>query len=75
MAYLSLLKSGELTANDVSSATTIPFSKVYIVLEKLEKKDWVEVKGGRPRLSYPRSRAQAPKRRMRIWLSGRSILN
>ncbi len=44
MAYLSLLKSGELTANDVSSATTIPFSKVYTVLETLEKKGWVEVR-------------------------------
>ena len=59
MAYLSLVKSGELTANDVSSATTIPYSKVYTVLETLEKKGWVEVKGERPRLYYPRSPVEA----------------
>jgi len=59
MAYLSLVKAGELTANDVSSATTIPYSKVYTVLDTLEKKGWVEVKGGRPRLYYPRSPAEA----------------
>ena len=59
MAYLSLVKSGELTANDVSSATTIPYSKVYSVLERLEMKGWVEVKGERPRLYYPRSPVEA----------------
>jgi HTH-type transcriptional regulator, sugar sensing transcriptional regulator len=55
MAYLSLVKSGELTANEVSSSTTIPYSKVYTVLDTLEKKGWVDVRGGRPRMYYPRS--------------------
>ncbi len=59
MAYLSLVKAGELTASDVSSQTTIPYSKVYTVLETLEKKGWVEVKGGRPRLYYPKSPTEA----------------
>jgi len=59
MAYLSLVKAGELTANDVSSSTTIPYSKVYTVLDTLEKKGWVEVKGGRPRMYYPKSPVEA----------------
>lgn len=59
MAYLSLVKAGELTANDVSATTTIPYSKVYTVLDTLEKKGWVEVKGGRPRLYYPRAPIEA----------------
>jgi len=59
MAYLSLVKAGELTANEVSAQTTIPYSKVYTVLDTLEKKGWVEVKGGRPRLYYPRAPVEA----------------
>jgi sugar-specific transcriptional regulator TrmB len=59
MAYLSLVKAGEFTANDVSSSTTIPYSKVYTVLDTLEKKGWVEVRGGRPRMYYPRSPVEA----------------
>ena len=59
MAYLSLVRAGELTANDVSGSTTIPYSKVYTVLDTLEKKGYVEVKGGRPRLYYPRSPVEA----------------
>jgi sugar-specific transcriptional regulator TrmB len=59
LAYLALVKAGELTASDVSSSTTIPYSKVYTVLDALEKKGWVEVKGGRPRLYYPRAPVEA----------------
>jgi sugar-specific transcriptional regulator TrmB len=59
MAYLSLIKAGELTANNVSSSTTIPYSKVYTVLDTLEKKGWVEVRGGRPRMYYPKSPVEA----------------
>src|SRR4030067_995459 len=55
MAYISLVKTGEMTANDISSTTTIPYSKVYTVLDALEKKGWVEEKGGRPRRYYPKS--------------------
>jgi len=59
LAYLALVKAGELTASDVSTSTTIPYSKVYTVLDTLEKKGWVEVKGGRPRLYYPRAPVEA----------------
>ena len=62
IAYLVLVKAGELTANDVSTSTTIPYSKVYTVLDILEKKGWVEVKGGRPRL-LPESTCRSTKSR------------
>ena len=55
LAYLSLLRSGELTAENVSEASSIPYSKVYSVLENLRERDWIEIEGGRPRRYYPRS--------------------
>lgn len=58
-AYLALVKRGELTAGKVSESTSIPYSKVYSVLYSLEQKGWVEIKGGRPRLYYPRSPVEA----------------
>jgi len=59
LAYLALVKSGELTAGKISESTSIPYSKVYSVLDSLERKGWVEVKGGRPRLYYPKSPVEA----------------
>lgn len=59
LAYLALVKSGELTAGQISDSTSIPYSKVYSVLDSLERKGWVEVKGGRPRHYYPRSPVEA----------------
>lgn len=59
LAYLALVKSGELTAGEVSESTSIPYSKVYSVLDGLERKGWIEIKGGRPRLYYPRSPVEA----------------
>lgn len=59
LAYLSLVKSGELTAGKISESTSIPYSKVYSVLDSLERKGWVEIKGGRPRQYYPRSPVEA----------------
>ncbi len=59
MAYLALVKYGELTAGQVSENTSIPYSKVYTVLDSLEKKGWIEIKSGRPRLFYPKSPVEA----------------
>jgi len=59
MAYLALVRAGELTAGQISENTTIPYSKVYSVLDSLDKKGWVEVKGGRPRQYYPKSPVEA----------------
>lgn len=59
LAYLALVRMGELTANKVSKMTSIPYSKVYSVLDGLERKGWLEIKGGRPRQYYPRSPVEA----------------
>jgi len=40
-AYLALLTMGEMTPRDVSEATGIPYTKVYDVLRRLERKGWV----------------------------------
>lgn len=61
LAYLSLLKSGEMTAEGVSEASSIPYTKVYGVLESLHGRGWIEVVGGRPRRYYPRSPVDALK--------------
>lgn len=58
-AYLSLLISGEETAESVSQLSNIPYTKVYSVLESLESRGWVEHGGGRPRKYYPRSPTDA----------------
>lgn len=55
LAYLSLLRSGLLTAESVSEASSIPYSKVYSVLESLHERGWIDIEKGRPRRYYPRS--------------------
>jgi sugar-specific transcriptional regulator TrmB len=59
LAYMALVESGELTAGDISSTTSIPYSKIYSVLDSLERKGWIEIKGGRPRLYYPKAPVEA----------------
>jgi len=54
LAYLSLLVAGEMTAESVSEASNIPYTKVYSVLDSLHSRGWVEVESGRPRRYYPR---------------------
>lgn len=59
LAFLALVKSGELTAGKVSEYTSIPYSKVYSVLDGLDRKGWIEIKDGRPKLYYPRAPVEA----------------
>ncbi len=47
-AYIALLKGGTMTANDVSRAARIPYSKVYRSLETLREKGWVDQQKRRP---------------------------
>ncbi|RLF99313.1 MAG: TrmB family transcriptional regulator [Thaumarchaeota archaeon] len=66
-AYISLLKAGKLTASELSEIAGVPYSKIYDVLENLEKKGWIRSEGGRP----ARFHARPPKialdiNRMRI---------
>src|SRR5712692_182673 len=47
-AYVSLLRGGTMTANDVSREARIPYSKVYDALESLHRKGWVDEQKSRP---------------------------
>lgn len=58
-AYLSLLERGAMTAGQVSEVAEIPYSKIYETLNSLEKKGWIEIKGGRPSRYYPKSPSEA----------------
>ncbi|MCS7132149.1 MAG: TrmB family transcriptional regulator [Aigarchaeota archaeon] len=65
--YLTLLERGSMTANQVSEAADVPYSKIYEVLEGLEKKGWIGSEGGRPAKFYSRSPITALEvNRMRI---------
>ncbi|MBS7647320.1 TrmB family transcriptional regulator [Candidatus Bathyarchaeota archaeon] len=54
-AYLTLLEKGALTARQISYGAQIPPSKVYQVLNSLEKKGWIEVSRKRPSKYFPKS--------------------
>jgi sugar-specific transcriptional regulator TrmB len=47
-AYVALLKGGTMTASDVSREARIPYSKVYVALESLHRRGWVEEQKRRP---------------------------
>lgn len=57
--YIALLKSGTLTASKVSEQSNVPYSKIYEVLNALEKKGWIEVEHGRPSKYFPKSPIEA----------------
>jgi sugar-specific transcriptional regulator TrmB len=58
-AYQFLLLSGPTAASQISSATGLPYSKIYDVLTGLERKGWVEVESGRPKRYYPTPPSEA----------------
>ena len=39
--FSALLKSGEITASDLSQKSGVPYSKIYEVLGTLEDKGWI----------------------------------
>jgi sugar-specific transcriptional regulator TrmB len=47
-SYAALLDGGTMTANEVSKAARVPYSKVYQALESLHKKGWVDTQQSRP---------------------------
>ena len=57
--YTSLLKSGELTASDLSQKSGVPYSKIYEVLGALEEKNWVGSDDSRPTKYFSKSPATA----------------
>lgn len=53
-AYLTLLNAGSLTAIELSRKSGVPYSRIYEVAERLEKKGWVKSDRGRPNRYRPR---------------------
>jgi sugar-specific transcriptional regulator TrmB len=57
--YLSLLEHGSMTASDISKTSSVPYSKIYEVLNSLENKDWLESDSSRPQKFFPKSPSTA----------------
>ncbi|RJS74564.1 TrmB family transcriptional regulator [Candidatus Bathyarchaeota archaeon] len=58
-AYMYLLRTGATTASRISGNANVPYSKIYEVLNSLERKGWIETRSGRPRRYYPKSPIEA----------------
>ena len=58
-AYVTLTSLIQGSADEVSKNSGIPRSKIYDVLKKLNKKDFIEVKDGRP-LTYIAKKRNEP---------------
>ena len=52
-AYFALLKSGQMTAVEISKKANVPYSKIYEVLNSLRDKGWIRSVDGRPNKYYP----------------------
>jgi sugar-specific transcriptional regulator TrmB len=57
--YIALLKSGVLTASEVSDQSNVPYSKIYETLNSLERKGWIEAEHGRPSKYFPKPPVEA----------------
>jgi sugar-specific transcriptional regulator TrmB len=61
-AYIALVSSGPTTAGNLSKMANVPYSRIYDVLSKAERKGWIEVQSGRP----ARYRAKPPTEAIRL---------
>lgn len=52
-AYFALLKSGQLTAMEISREAKVPYSKIYEVLNSLKDKGWIKSIETRPFKYFP----------------------
>jgi len=52
-AYVALLKSGQMTAMEISKKGNVPYSKIYDVLNSLKSKGWIKSVETRPAEYYP----------------------
>lgn len=51
--YTALLEEGEITAMEISRKSSVPYSKIYEVLNSLKEKGWVKSSESRPTKYYP----------------------
>ena len=49
-AYLTLLRSSDLTARELSERSKIPTGRIYEILEELKNKGMIEIKSSRPKV-------------------------
>src|SRR3990170_3975785 len=52
-AYTALLEGGQMTAMEISRETSVPYSKIYEVLNSLKEKGWIKSSESRPFKYYP----------------------
>jgi len=52
-AYIVLLEGGQMTAMEISREASVPYSKIYDVLNSLKQKGWVKSSETRPFKYYP----------------------
>ena len=52
-AYIVLLEGGQMTAMEISQQATVPYSKMYEVLNALKEKGWIKSSETRPFKYYP----------------------
>ncbi len=52
-AYVVLLEGGKMTAMEISREASVPYSKIYEVLNSLKQKGWVKSSESRPFKYYP----------------------
>jgi sugar-specific transcriptional regulator TrmB len=52
-AYIALLESGQMTAMETSRKASVPYSKMYEVLNSLKAKGWIKSSEARPTKYYP----------------------
>ncbi|MDX1814307.1 MAG: helix-turn-helix domain-containing protein, partial [Candidatus Bathyarchaeia archaeon] len=52
-AYIVLLEGGQMTAMEISREASVPYSKIYDVLNSLKQKGWVKSSESRPFKYYP----------------------
>jgi len=52
-AYIVLLEGGQMTAMEISREASVPYSKIYKVLNSLKQKGWVKRSVSRPFKYYP----------------------
>ena len=51
--YIALLESGQITAMEISKKSSVPYSKIYDVLNSLKDKGWIKSVEARPTKYYP----------------------
>ena len=61
-AYTGLVSVGPTSARELSDISNVPYSRIYDVLSKLERKGWIEIQSSRP----TRYRAKSPSEALRL---------